>query len=187
MRYADDAKKFEATVLELVREHAPTIYERIDLKEFAVHRPQDIIQGAITPTVRNGCAPLGNGKFAMALGDVHIVVDPIIAQGANTASKCAFILGEALLEDQSPDETFCRETEQKLWEAARAASQWTNAMLQPPPPYAIQIFAAAAQNQAIADELVQNFNTPERNWEIFSSPVNAANFLKKHAFEPATV
>jgi hypothetical protein len=123
----------------------------------------------------------------MALGDVHIVVDPIIAQGANNASRCAFILGEALLEDQPPDENFCRETERKLWEASRAACEWTNAMLQPPPPFAIEVFAAAAQNPVIADELVQNFNTPERNWEIFSSPANAANFLKKHAFETAPV
>jgi 2-polyprenyl-6-methoxyphenol hydroxylase-like FAD-dependent oxidoreductase len=187
MRYADDPKKFEATVLDLIRAHAPMIYERIDLKEFGVLRPQDVIQGAITPTVRKGYVPLGNGKFAMALGDVHIVVDPIIAQGANTASKCAFVLGEALLEDQPLDENFCRATEQKLWEAARAACEWTNAMLQPPPPYAIGVFAAAAQNPAIADEIVQNFNTPERNWEIFSSPANAANFLQKHAFEPAAV
>jgi hypothetical protein len=187
VRYADDPKKFEAAVLELVRRHAPTIYERINLKEFAVNRPQDVIQGAITPTVRRGYVPLGNGKFALALGDVHITVDPIIAQGANNASKCAFILGEALLEAQSPDEDFCRETEQKLWEASRAASEWTNATLQPPPPHAIQVFAAAAQNPAIADELVQNFNVPERNWEIFSSPANAANFLRKHAFEPAVV
>lgn len=187
MRYADDPKKFEATVLELVREHAPSIYERINLKEFAVNRPQDVIQGAITPTVRKGYAPLGNGKFAMALGDVHIVFDPIIAQGANNASKCAFILGEALLEDQPLDEDFCRETEQKLWEASRAASEWTNATLQAPPPHAIEIFAAAAGNQAIADELIQNFNAPERNWEIFGSPSNAANFLKKHDFQPAAV
>jgi hypothetical protein len=188
VRYADDPKKFEATVLELLREHAPSIYELIDLEEFAVHRPQDVIQGAITPTVRKGYAPLGNGKFAMALGDVHIVVDPIIAQGANNASKCAFILGEALLDaDQPLDENFCRETERRLWEASRAASEWTNAMLQPPPPFAIEVFAAAAQNPAIADEIVQNFNAPERNWEIFSSPQNAADFLKKHTLETAPV
>lgn len=188
VRYADDPKKFEATFLELVREHAPTIYERINLKEFAVHRPQDVIQGAITPAVRKGFVPLGNGKFAMALGDVHIVVDPIIAQGANNASRCAFVLGEALLEaDQPLDENFCREAEQRLWEASRAASEWTNAMLQPPPLFAIEVFAAAAQNPAIADELVQNFNAPERNWEIFSSPVNAANFLKKHNLQTAPV
>lgn len=170
-----------------MREHAPLTYERINPREFGVLRPEDIIQGAITPTVRKGCAPLGNGKFALALGDVHITVDPIIAQGANNASRCAWILGEALVEDQPPDENFCRAIEQKLWEASRAACEWTNAVLQPPPPFAIEVFAAAAQNPAIADEIVQNFNLPERNWEIFSSPQNAANFLQKHDFQTVPV
>lgn len=187
LRYEDDPKKFDAAALELIREHAPMIYERIDPKEFGVLRPLDVLQGAITPIVRHGYAPLGNGKFAIALGDAHIQVDPIIAQGANTASKCAWVLGEALLKDQQFDEKFCFETEQKLWEAAQAAVNWTNAALQPPPPHAIEVFAAAAQSQSIADEFVQNFNAPERNWEILSSPVNAEDFLNKHALELATV
>jgi hypothetical protein len=181
MRYEDDPKKFEATVIDLLREHAPPIYERVNPREFGVLRPLDLLQGAITPTVRRGYAPLGNGKFAMALGDLHMLHDPIIAQGANTASKCAWVLGEILLEDQQFDETFCRETEQRLWEAGRAATEWTNATLQPPPPYVIGLFAAAAQNKALADELVENFGSPERNWEIFSAPEGAAAFLTKHA------
>jgi hypothetical protein len=187
LRYADEPQKFEATVLALVREHAPMIYENINLKEFGVLRPLDVLQGAITPTVRHGYIALGNGKFALALGDAHMQVDPVIAQGANTASKCAWMLGEALLEDRPLDEKFCRETEGKLWEAAQAAIDWTNAVLQPPPAHAVEVFAAAVQNKAIADELVENFNAPERSWEIFSSPTNAADYLKKHALRPAAV
>jgi hypothetical protein len=187
IRYEDNPKKFEETALELLREHAPPIYERINPKEFGVLRPLDILQGAITPTVRRGYVSLGNGKFAMALGDVHILVDPVLGQGANSASKCAWILGEELLEERPLDEIFCRETEQKLWEAARAASEWTNMMLQPPPSYAVELFAAATENRALADELAENFNEPERNWEIFSNPVNAANFLQKHALQKAPV
>jgi 2-polyprenyl-6-methoxyphenol hydroxylase-like FAD-dependent oxidoreductase len=181
MRYEDDPKKFDATVLDLLREHAPPIYERANPKEFGVLRPQDVLQGAITPTVRCGYVSLDNGKFAMALGDIHMVHDPIIAQGANTASRCAFVLGGALLEDRVPDEAFCRETEQKLWETGRAATEWTNATLLPPPPYVIELFAAAGQNRAIADELVGNFDAPERNWEIFSNPAGASAFLTRHA------
>jgi Styrene monooxygenase A putative substrate binding domain len=181
MRYEDDPKKFEATALDLLREHAPPIYERVNPSEFGVLRPLDVLQGAITPTVRRGFAPMGNGKFAMALGDMHMQHDPIIAQGANTASKCAWILGEILLEERLLDETFCRETEQRLWDAGRAATEWTNATLQPPPPYVMELFAAAAQNKALADELVENFGAPERNWQIFSSPEGAAAFLTKHA------
>jgi len=116
----------------------------------------------------------------MALGDAHILNDPIIAQGANTASRCAWLLGEALLEARRLDESFCRKTERRLWKTGRAATEWTNMTLQPAPPYVIELFAAAAQNKALADELTENFNAPERNWEIFRSPESAATFLAKH-------
>src|SRR5262249_643476 len=169
-----------SVALDLQRKHAPPIYERGHLKEFGGLRPLDDLQGAVTHMVRCGYTPLGNGKFAMALGDIHILNGPIIAQGANAASRCAWLLGEALLQDRHLDETFCRETEQQLWEAGRAATEWTNMTLLPPPPYVIELFMAAAQNKALADELTENFNAPERNWEIFSNPEGAAAFLMKH-------
>jgi 2-polyprenyl-6-methoxyphenol hydroxylase-like FAD-dependent oxidoreductase len=180
MRYDDDPKKFESTVLELLREHAPPIYERVNPNEFGVTRPLDVLQGAITPTVRRGYVALGNGKFAMAVGDVHLLHDPIIAQGANNASRCAWILGEALNEASLINEEFCNDTEQLLWEAGRASMEWTNATLQPAPPHAIELFVAATQNKQIADELTDNFNTPDKNWEIFGSPEGAAQFLARH-------
>jgi hypothetical protein len=180
MSYENDPKQFESTLVELLRRHAPPIYERVNLKEFGVTRPLDVLQGAITPTVRRSYTALGNGKFAMALGDTHLLNDPIIAQGGNTASKCAWVLGKALLQDRPLDETFCRETEQQLWEAGRAATEWTNMMLQPPPPYVMELFAAATQNKGLADELIDNFNVPELNWEIFSNPEGAAALLARH-------
>jgi hypothetical protein len=67
-----------------------------------------------------------------------------------------------------------------LWEAGRAATEWTNMALQAPPPYVIELFAAAAQNRALADELTENFNVPENNWKIFSNPQAAAAFLTRH-------
>jgi 2-polyprenyl-6-methoxyphenol hydroxylase-like FAD-dependent oxidoreductase len=184
--YEDDPVAFEATMLALLREHAPPIYERVNIKEFRVTRREDVLQGAITPTVRKGYAPLGNGKFAIALGDTHILQDPVIAQGANTGSRCAWLLGEALLQDSPAGEAFCREVENRMWEAARASTLWTNMTLQTPPPYVMELFAAAAENSAIADELVSNFDEPERNWEIFGSPEGAAAFLKRHAAWPVT-
>jgi hypothetical protein len=180
MGYEKSPKQFEATLLELLRRHAPPIYERVNRKEFGVTRPLDVLQGAITPTIRRGYIGLGNGKFAMALGDTHLLNDPIIAQGGNTASKCAWVLGRALLQDRPLDESFCRETEQQLWEAGRAATEWTNMMLQPPPPYVMELFAAASQNKGLADELIDNFNEPERNWEAFSNAGGAAALLTKH-------
>ena len=180
LRYDDDPKRFESTFLELLRDYAPPIFERVNPKEFGVTRPLDVIQGAVTPTVRHGYASLGDGKFAMALGDVHMLHDPIIAQGANNASKCAWILGEALIEASLINEEFCSDTEQLLWDASRASMEWTNATLQAPPPHAIELFVAATQNKQIADELTDNFGSPEKNWAIFGSPEGAAAFLARH-------
>src|ERR1041384_523231 len=97
LRYEDNPRHFEITALALLREHAPSIYNRIDLRAFGLTRPLDLLQGAITPMVRQGYARLENGRFAMAIGDVHVVNDPLIAQGGNTASHSAWALGQAIL------------------------------------------------------------------------------------------
>ena len=181
IRYEDDPREFEDTLLALLRRHAPPIYDRVDFKEFRVTRAEDVLQGAITPIVRTAYTVLDSGKYAIAVGDAHILQDPVIGQGANTGSRCAWVLGEALLQDRPADEAFCRDVEQRMWDAARAATEWTNMVLQPPRPHAMEVFAAAAQDKAIADELVSNFNEPERNWEIFGSAEGAAAFLRRHA------
>src|SRR5258706_10496358 len=97
---------------------APPIYARIDPTAFGLTRPLDLLQGAITPTVRRGYTTLANGKLAMAIGDVHVTNDPLTAQGGNTASHSAWALGEAIREDFSPDERFCRRAAQRIWEYA---------------------------------------------------------------------
>ena len=71
-------------------------------------------------------------------------------------------MGEALLVDRPLNETFCRETERELWEAGCAATEWTNMMLRPPPADVLELFAVAAQNQGLADELIENFNAREQ-------------------------
>jgi 2-polyprenyl-6-methoxyphenol hydroxylase-like FAD-dependent oxidoreductase len=182
-RYEDNPQAFEATVLDLLREYAPPIYARVNVREFGVTRAQDVLQGAITPIARRGYAALANGKWVLAVGDVHMLNDPVLGQGANLASHCAWVLGEALIEASEFNEAFCREVERRLWEAGRAATLWTNLMLQPPEPHVLRLLGAAAQNRAIADELIDNFNVPEDNWEIFASAEGAERFLKKHGWQ----
>jgi 2-polyprenyl-6-methoxyphenol hydroxylase-like FAD-dependent oxidoreductase len=143
--------------------------------------PLDTLSGAIVPTVRRGVAPLPGGRFAMALGDTHVTHDPIVGQGANAASRAAWLLGELLSAHARAggrfDEAFCTRAEQRLWESTAAAAAWTNAFLQPPPPHAIGLLVAAAQNQAIADAFVTNFNDPDRMWAVVSSPDATAAFI----------
>ena len=177
MRYEDDPRHFEMTALALLREHAPSIATRIDVRSFGLTRPLDLLQGAITPTVRQGYARLDSGRFAIAIGDVHVLNDPLIAQGGNTASHSAWALGQAILDDFSPDERFCQRAAERIWSYARPVVEWSNFMLQPPPPHVISLLAAAAQNQAIADAYADGFANPLPTWELLQSPARVAALL----------
>jgi 2-polyprenyl-6-methoxyphenol hydroxylase-like FAD-dependent oxidoreductase len=182
-RYDDDPEGFEQLVLRLLREYAPPIYERVDERAFGLTGPLDVLQGAIMPTVRRGYAALEDGTrgtYAVAIGDVHVLNDPVLGQGANAASHAAWVLGEAILEGGPFDEPFCRRVEDRIWKYASAVTAWTNAALRPPAPHAQAVFGAAARSQAVANELAENFNSPSRAWAALESPVGAAAFLERH-------
>lgn len=184
-RYEDDPAGFNQTVLDMLRRDAPETYARIDTAAFGLTRPLDLLQGAITPTVRRAYADLGNGKFAVAIGDVHMVNDPLLGQGANQAGYSAWTLGEAILEDVAFDEWFCRRVEQRIWARAEAVVDWNNFMLQPPAPHVIEFMVAAAQHPSIANAYARNFDHPQRNWNILATPERTAAFLRQAGVTPA--
>jgi hypothetical protein len=177
-RYDDDPAAFEALLLDLLKRHAPRVYERVDPQAFGLTRPLDLLQGAITPTVRRGYAQLANGTYALALGDMHVLNDPILGQGANAASHAARVAGEVILGGGPFDESFCRAVEERIWAYARPVTEWTNAALHPPAPYVLEVFKAASHDKVVADELVDNFNAPARNWAIFESPERASAYVR---------
>jgi hypothetical protein len=131
----------------------------VNEKEFGVMRAQDVIRVRYSDRSTRLCGVgqwqvrAGYRRFAYSERSDH-------RTGANTASRCAERLSGELLKDVQADEAFCRETAEKLWQAGRAATEWTNLMLQAPPPHVLELFVAAAQKQALADELVQNFDSP---------------------------
>ena len=180
LRYEDNPAQFNATVIELLQRHAPPVYANIDPETFGAVRAQDLIQGAITPTVRRAYADLGNKKFALAIGDVHIVNDPIIGQGANTASHSAWTVGEAILTHHSFDEEFCKQVEQDLLSYALSVTNWSNAFLQPPPPHVIGLLVNAALQKSLATAFVDGFNTPDMTWAMLSNPMNTEAFIQDH-------
>jgi hypothetical protein len=183
MRYEDDPGRFNATVLGLLREHAPAVYARVDLDAFALTRPFDLCRVAITPTVRRGYIQLPSGIFAMAIGDAHTVIDPLIGQGANTASHSAWVLGEAIRDSDRYDEAFCRRVEEQICAYAIPVFQYSNARLRPPEPHAAELLFAAAHNQAIADAFVNGVHHPDRLSKIFSSPEHTAAFLRQFGWQ----
>jgi hypothetical protein len=181
LRYDDGPAAFNAAMLEAVRRYTPSTYARIDPAAFALTSPLDVFTGAVVPMVRHGLVALPGGRFAIAIGDTHTAIDPISGQGGNAASRSAWLLGEMVTAHFQTggrfDEAFCARAEQRLWEAVRAATEWTNALLAPPPPHVIGLFVAAAQNRAIADAFATNFDYTDRQWAVLSSPEATASFI----------
>jgi hypothetical protein len=186
LRYEDDPRAFEATVLDLLRTHAPAIYERVDPSEFSLTRPVDLLQGAITPTVRQAWVRLESGTYAIAVGDAWVVNDPLTGQGANLGSHSAWTLAEAICRDLVYDELFCRQVEERMWEMAGPVTAWSNAFLQPPPPHILDLLAAASTDKAVADALVRGYADPLAMWRRVATPQRAAAFLASMGLrEPA--
>jgi hypothetical protein len=104
----------------------------------------------------------------LAVGDAHVVMDPLTGQGANKASHAAWVVGEAIREGGPYDEAFCASVEQRMWAYALPVSDACNARLQPPPPHVQQLLAGAAQRQTVADFYTYGFNHPDEYWRIMS-------------------
>jgi len=157
-----------ALLRELERLH-PSIYGQIDTSRFGLEGADDLAQAAITPVVRSPYIDLGGGKYAIALGDVHVTVDPLMAQGANLGSYSAFVLADAIAETDLFDMTFCREVERCRSARLLGASHWTNTSLQPPDEARADLMVAMSRDQKMADEYLDNFNCPERQWQRIGS------------------
>jgi 2-polyprenyl-6-methoxyphenol hydroxylase-like FAD-dependent oxidoreductase len=179
MPVEEDIAAFESAVLATVREHYGWVADRIDPSAFALMGPKDVLQGALTPVVREDYTQLSSGTFALAMGDTHVVVDPIIGQGANSASYSAWKVGEAIVTDLVYDERFCRSVARAREERVMGISDWTNIMLNPPP-HVLGLLMAMADNRELCDAFSGNWDRPERNLEAVASPERTNAFMARH-------
>ncbi|TNC22707.1 styrene monooxygenase subunit StyA [Amycolatopsis alkalitolerans] len=176
--YEDDPAGFEKTILDKTRQYHPATFARIDPAAFHLTGPLDVLQGAVLPSVREDYTRLPNGRYVVAVGDAHVVVDPVIGQGANCASYSAWELGHAIVEDPNFDERFCRKVADRRRNRVYATADWTNLMIRtPPPPHLLRMFGAMAQNQAVADEFTENFSYPDRQWDNLATPERVQHYL----------
>ncbi|RYF42083.1 MAG: monooxygenase, partial [Comamonadaceae bacterium] len=185
LSYADDRRRFLDTLLAKLETHHPTVYRRIDHARFDLaNGPNDLLQGGVTPTVRGTKVALSQGKFAIALGDVQAVVDPLCGQGANMASYAAFVLGEEIVRQPVFDERFCEIVDQRRRDRVLGATRWTNMFLQPPSPELMQLIGTMSQDRRLCDEFTDNFNRPEEQWNRLASPGRILAWIAE-AREPA--
>jgi hypothetical protein len=178
-------KPFIDLLLAKLEKHHPTVYDRIDQARFGLCQPQDLLQGSIVPTVRTTSADLGDGKLAVALGDVHCVVDPAMGQGANISSYAAVTLGEEIVKDTALDDLFVEHVDRRREDRVLGASRWTNFMLLPPTPELFGLIVGMAGNQKLCDEFTTNFNTPEKQWSHLASPARIKAWLSEYGVAAA--
>ena len=169
MRCEDDPAAFRQAVLDRLEQHHPHTYDRIDTHRFGLAQPNDVLQGAVVPTVRGTSVAFDDDKYAIALGDVHSLVDPMMGQGANMASYAAFELGGMIAGTDVFDARFVEKVDQSREDRVLAASRWTNLMLQPPSQAMGRLIFAMAEDRALCDEFTENFNYPERQWDRLAS------------------
>lgn len=66
-----------------------------------------------------------------------------------------------------------------MWGLARPVTEWSNAALQPTPPHVNQVLTAAADEQHVADAVIEGWNDPAAAWAALGSPAGAADFLHR--------
>jgi 2-polyprenyl-6-methoxyphenol hydroxylase-like FAD-dependent oxidoreductase len=179
LSYDDKPKHFLSVLLGKLEKHHPTTYDRIDTSRFGLAQPQDLLQGGVVPTVRNTVVEFDGGKCAIALGDVHSIVDPMMGQGANVASYAAFVLGEEIVNSDVLDTRFCEKVDLKRQDRVLAAARWTNIMLQPPSEALGMLIGTMSQNPALANEFTENFNYPDRQWDGVSTPARIHAWINR--------
>ncbi|SBS79660.1 Styrene monooxygenase StyA [uncultured Mycobacterium sp.] len=184
-RYEDDPRAFIDLVLDKLRTHYPITARRINENEFDLaNSPLDLLQGAVTPGVRNGHVVLENGKTALLLGDAHATVDPVLGQGGNMASYAAHVAGREIIAAEAFDERFFAAVDANRANRVLGATNWTNFMLDALttlPESFIQFLGAVALDRGLADKFTDNFNYPEVQWDLFSNPDAAAPWLAEHS------
>ncbi|MEU8248676.1 styrene monooxygenase/indole monooxygenase family protein [Nonomuraea sp. NPDC048916] len=137
------------------------------------------LAGRFAPTVRRPVAVLPTGAPVLGVADVVVLNDPITGQGANNAAKCASAYLAAILErgDQPFDQAWMEATFERYWAGARHATEWTNALLAPPPPHVLEILGAAGSLPAVASRFVNGFDDPADFAEWFMDPAAARDYL----------
>lgn len=182
--YADNPRQFLDTMLRKLEVHHPSVFRRVDPATFDLAQgPRDLLQGGFTPVVRNGYLPIGEGKFALALGDAQMTVDPLVAQGANTASFSAFVVGKEIVDNDVLDERFCEKVELGRKDRIACATRWTNLFLSGAP-HVGAIIGAMSEYPAFADEFTGGFSAPERLWDHIATAERLQKAVQRHVPAP---
>ena len=161
----------------ILRTFLPWEYERS--KDCQLTDDNGILAGRFAPTVRHPVATLPSGRQVLGLGDAVCLNDPITGQGSNNASKAAAIYLRRILDhgDRPFDQAFMQGTFDAYWDYAQWVVRWTNMMLQPPPPFVLEIMGTACAEPRLAHRMANGFDDPRDFFPWFADPGEAAAYL----------
>lgn len=121
------------------------------------------LKGSYTPVIRKPFFRLKNsGRLVLGIADTIVLNDPAAGQGANNASKSAKLYLDSIISQKNKpfDENWMQDLFNRYWEYAKWATQWTNLLLTPPTPHAVELLCEAMHNQKIANKISNGFNNP---------------------------
>jgi hypothetical protein len=170
-------------ILELMKTYTPWEYARAE----NVHLTDDraTLAGGYTPVVRQPIGDMESGGIVLGMADVVVANDPITGQGSNNASKCAQSYLDDILAhgDQPFDRAWMQATFDHYWDYAQHVTQWTNALLAPPPPHVLEILGTAGASPAVANRFANGFNDPADFQDWFLDPTKAQEYLARELAE----
>lgn len=138
-----------------------------------------ILAGRFAPTIRKPIGTLPSGRQVLGLGDAVCLNDPITGQGSNNAAKAAAVYLKRIIEhgDRTFDAPFMQATFDEFWDYAQWVVSWTNMMLQPPPPFILNIMGTACAEPRLAHRMANGFNDPRDFFPWFADPDAAEAYL----------
>lgn len=148
--------------------------------------PHGVFTGRFAPVVRAPVGVLPSGRPVLGLGDTVVLNDPITGQGSGNAAKAAAVYLASILErgDRPFDAAWMQATFDRAWAAARDVTEWTNALLQPPPPHVLELLGAACREPRIARRFVNGFDDPSDFKAWFMTPEAARAYLAELGVAP---
>ena len=165
------------TSLEILRTFLPWEAERA--ADVRLTDDRGVLQGRFAPTVRKPVAVLPSGRTVLGIGDVVVLNDPITGQGSNNASRSAQTYLEAILDHGALpyDRAFQQGAFERYWARVKPVADWTNALLQPPPPHVLGVLGSAARYPEIAHRFANGFDDPADYGDYFLDPEGADRYL----------
>lgn len=138
-----------------------------------------ILAGRFAPTIRKPVGTLPSGRQVLGLGDAVCLNDPITGQGSNNAAKAAAVYLKRILAhgDKPFDAAFMQSTFDEFWDYAQWVVSWTNMMLQPPPPFILNIMGTACAEPRLAHRMANGFDDPRDFFPWFADPDAAEAYL----------